>query len=86
MTKRCTCEEVYDFNNYVCAEELLPDERHELGCALMPDMTGWLCYPSEDGCVWANPVDNTYILLEIVATDYVCKVLRADLDAEEQAA
>jgi len=61
--KQCTCENKSDYNH----KENTDMHRHEEGCALAPDLTGWLRYPHdgglENGGVYVNPADTSVIYL-----------------------
>ena len=61
--KQCTCENKSDYNH----KENTDMHRHEKGCALAPDLTGWLRYPHdgglENGGVYVNPADTSVIYL-----------------------
>ena len=58
--------------------------RHEEGCALAPDLTGWLRYPHdggiENGCVYVNPADTSVIYL--LVDGYLCRTPRGVEEAE----
>ena len=68
----CTCDYPSEYNS-----ETDPDhDRHELGCDLAPDVTGWNWYPHdgelEGGGVFVNPADDSCIYL--LVKGYLCKV------------
>ena len=72
--KQCTCENKSDYNH----KENTDVRRHKEGCALAPDLTGWLRYPHdrglENGGVYVNPADTRVIYL--LDDGYLCRTPR----------
>jgi hypothetical protein len=77
--KQCTCE-----NKSYNHKENTEMHRHEEGCALAPDLTGWLRYPHrglENGGVYVNPADTSVIYL--LEDGYLCRTPREVEEAKE---
>ena len=79
--KQCTCENKSDHNH----KENTDTHRHKEGCALAPDLTGWLRYPhdggSKNGGVYVNPADTSVIYL--LEDGYLCRTPRGVEEAKE---
>jgi hypothetical protein len=71
---QCNCENKSAYNH----KENTDMHRHEEGCALAPDLTGWLRYPNdgglENGGVYVNPADTSVIYL--LVDGYLCRTPR----------
>jgi hypothetical protein len=78
---QCTCKKKSDYNH----KENTDMHRHEEGCALAPDLTGWLRYPHdgglENGGVYVNPSDTSVIYR--LVDGYLCRNPRGVEEAEE---
>jgi len=90
-TQRCTCRRVSEFNkNQGRTAAFVPYERHELECALSPDLDDWLFYPHdgelENGGVFVHPDENSHIYLKV--RRYLCRVplMLPEQEGEREAA
>ena len=82
--KQCICKNKSDYNH----KENADMHRHEEGCALAPDLSGWLRYPDdrglENGGVYVNPTDTSVIYL--LVDGYLCRTPRGVEEPKEWAA